>query len=108
MRVLDQVKEIVGSATVFDKPYDKNGITVIPASRLTGGGGGGQQSGDESPAGGGAGVQASPAGAIVIKGDQVTWVSAVNLNRAIVFGQLLLLAAILSWRSVMVARARKR
>ena len=108
MKVLDQVKEIVGSATVFDRPYDKNGITVIPASRLTGGGGGGQQAGEESPAGGGAGVQASPAGALVIKGDQVTWVPAVNINRAIVLGQLLVLAAILSWRSVMVARARRR
>jgi uncharacterized spore protein YtfJ len=108
MKVLDQVKEIVGGATVFDKPYEKDGITVIPASRLTGGGGGGQQSGDESPAGGGAGVQASPAGALVIKADQVSWVPALNLNRAVIFGQLLVLAAILSWRSVMIARARRR
>lgn len=108
MRVLDQVKEIVGSATVFDKPYEKDGVTVIPASRLAGGGGGGQQAGEESPAGGGAGVQASPAGAFVVRGDEVAWVPALDVNRAIIFGQLLVLAAILSWRSVMLARARRR
>ena len=108
MKVLDQVKEIVSSATVYDKPYEKNGVTVIPASRLMGGGGGGQQGAEESPAGGGAGIQARPAGALVIKGDQVTWVPAFDLNRVVFLGQLLVLAGILSWRSVAVARARRR
>lgn len=108
MRVLDQVKEIVGGATVFDRPFEKNGITVIPASRLTGGGGGGEQGGEESAAGGGAGVQATPAGALVINGDTVTWVPALDLNRVLLVSQLLLLVAILSWRSVAAARARRR
>jgi uncharacterized spore protein YtfJ len=108
MRVLDQVKEIVGGATVFDRPFEKNGVTVIPASRLTGGGGGGEQGGDSSPAGGGVGVQATPAGALVIRGDSVTWVPALDLNRIVLVSQLLLFVGILSWRSVAAARARRR
>jgi uncharacterized spore protein YtfJ len=108
LRVLDQVKEIVDGTTVFDKPLEKNGITVIPASRLTAGGGGGEQGGESSPAGGGAGVQATPAGALVIKGDAVTWVPAVDLNRIVMISQLLVLVGILSWRSVAAARARRR
>ena len=108
MKVLEQVKEIVDGATVFDKPFEKNGITVIPASRLTAGGGGGEQGGDASPAGGGAGVQATPAGALVIRADSVTWVPALDVNRIVLISQLLVLVGILSWRSVAAARARRR
>ena len=42
MKMLDQLKEIVADTVVFGKPYEKNGITVIPAARVMGGGGGGQ------------------------------------------------------------------
>ena len=108
MRILDQVKELVGGTSVFGQPYEKNGLTVIPASTVMGGGGGGQDSSSEGAAGGGVGVQARPAGALVIKGDDVSWLPAVDVNRAILVGQLIAVLVFLSWRSVAIARARAR
>lgn len=108
MKILDQVKDVVGGVTVFGEPYAKNGLTVIPAFRVMGGGGGGQEAGaDDAAGGGGFGVDARPAGAFVVKGDDVRWVPAFDLNRVIFVGQLVLLAAILSWRSVAKARSRR-
>ena len=48
------------------------------------------------------------AGAFVIKGEDVSWIPAIDLNRIILGAQVLLIVAILSWRSVARARARKR
>ncbi len=111
MKVLEQVKQLVGGSTVFGAPYEKNGVAVIPASSFWAGGGGGEGSAPDSQGsgeGGGAGVMARPAGVFVIKGDNVAWVPAFDLNRVILMGQLVVLAAILSWRSVARARARRR
>lgn len=50
MRILDQVRDVVGGARVFGDPYEKNGLTLIPAFRVSGGGGGGQDAGTQRPA----------------------------------------------------------
>ena len=107
MSILDQVKDAVIGATVFGEPYEKNGVTVIPASKVRGGGGGGQE-GPDAAVGGGFGLDAKPVGAFVVKGSDVSWVPALDLNRVIFMGQLVLLVAILSWRSVARQRARLR
>lgn len=108
MRILDQVKEVVGGTTVFGQPYEKNGITVIPAATVWGGGGGGQDSSAEGAAGGGAGVQARPVGAFVVKGEDVSWVPAIDISRIVLMGQIVMIIAIVSWRSVAKARLRAR
>jgi uncharacterized spore protein YtfJ len=106
MSVLDQVKSAVVGATVFGEPYEKNGVTVIPAAKVSGGGGGGQEA-ENAASGGGFGLDARPVGAFVVRGSDVSWVPALDLNRVIFMGQLVLLAAILSWRSVAKHRARR-
>ncbi|HEY3084455.1 MAG TPA: spore germination protein GerW family protein [Candidatus Dormibacteraeota bacterium] len=106
MKILDQVKDVVTGTTVFGTPYEKNGVTVIPASKVSGGGGGGE--GSDQAGGAGVGLDARPAGAFVIKGDEVSWLPAIDINRVIFMGQVVLLAAILSWRSVAKMRARRR
>lgn len=65
---------------VYAEPYEKDGVTVITAARVSGGGGGGtgQNKQEGQGEGGGFGVNASPAGAYVIKGDNVRWVPAVD------------------------------
>ncbi|TMB41826.1 MAG: sporulation protein [Chloroflexi bacterium] len=112
MKILEQVKELVGGTTVYDAPYEKDGMTVIAASRVMGGGGGGEMGKDagEAPggAGGGVGLDARPAGAFVIKGDDVSWIPAMDINRIVLGGQLVAIIALLSWRSVAKARARAR
>lgn len=75
---------------VFGEPFEKNGITVIPAARVRGGAGGG---GDNAGSGGGGfGLNASPAGAFIIKGDQVRWEPAVDVNKVFLLGAIGLLA----------------
>ena len=66
---------------VFGDPYQKNGVTVIPAAKVMGGGGGGSGEGPEGQGQGtgtGFGMAAKPAGAYVIHGDQVRWQPAVD------------------------------
>ena len=69
---------------VFGDPYEKDGVTVIPAAKVIGGGGGG---GGEAPEGqgkgegSGFGVVARPVGAYVIRGNEVTWQPAIDVNR---------------------------
>jgi uncharacterized spore protein YtfJ len=82
---------------VYGEPYERNGVTVIPAATVLGGAGGGtgDQPDGASGGGGGFGVQARPVGAYVIRGEEVTWKPAMDLSRVILGCQLLGLAAIL-------------
>jgi uncharacterized spore protein YtfJ len=72
---------------VFGDPYERNGVTVIPAAKVMGGGGGGEGTdpGGETIVGSGSGfgLVARPAGAYVIRGDEVTWQPAVDVNRIV-------------------------
>jgi uncharacterized spore protein YtfJ len=71
---------------VFGDPYEKNGLTVIPAAKVMGGGGGGageSTDGEGQGSGTGFGIAAKPAGAYVIRGDEVRWQPAVDVNRII-------------------------
>jgi uncharacterized spore protein YtfJ len=85
---------------VFGDPYEKNGVTVIPAAKVLGGGGGGEGEGPEGPRAGsgmgsGFGVVAKPAGAYVVHGDEVKWQPAVDVNRIIVIAFALAALALL-------------
>jgi uncharacterized spore protein YtfJ len=88
---------------VFGDPYEKNGVTVIPAAKVMGGGGGGEGTDPSGEAivgsGTGFGRAARPAGAYVIRGDEVTWQPAVDVNQ-IIAGALALagLALVLALR----------
>jgi uncharacterized spore protein YtfJ len=110
MNVIDQVKDVVTGRRVFGEPYEKNGVTVIPAAKVRGGGGGGgAEAADEDGKGGsgaGFGLDARPVGAFVIKGEDVTWLPAIDVNRIILGAQIMVIIAMLSWRSVAKARAK--
>ena len=119
--IIEEASESIGSKRVFGEPYEKNGVTVIPAARVMGGVGGGDGSsvpaGSESddptavrPSGSGAGygMRASPAGAFVIKGDDVRWMPAVDVNRLVFGFQVVLIVFFLVVRSVAKARAKAK
>ena len=88
---------------VFGEPFEKNGVTVIPAAKVMGGGGGGEGETSEKDgapgkgSGTGFGLSARPAGAYVIKGDHVKWEPAVDVER-IVLGAMSLAAVFLLTR----------
>jgi len=92
---------------VYGEPYEKNGVTFIPAASVMGGGGGGEgEGGDDAPAGagGGYGVVARPVGAYQIKGGEVTWVPAADTTRVIIMSEVVAIVALFVVRSIFRAR----
>jgi uncharacterized spore protein YtfJ len=105
---IEQAKEAMTVRRVFGDPYEKNGVIMIPAARVQGGagGGGGEGPGGEgSGRGSGFGVNAKPAGAFVIRGDDVQWRPAIDVNKVILGAQLIAVFALLLARAVIKARA---
>lgn len=105
---IEQAKEAMTVRRVFGDPYEKGGVTVIPAARVQGGAGGG---GGEGPDGKGAGsgsgfgLSARPAGVFVIAGDDVQWRPAVDANKVIMGAAFVAVAALLLARTAIRSRA---
>lgn len=94
-----QARDAMTVKRVFGEPYEKDGITIIPAAWVAGGAGGG---GDAQGAGGsGFGLAAFPVGAYIIKDGYVAWRPALNVN-------IVVLAALLTFRTVVRARSKRR
>jgi len=70
---------------VYAEPIERDGVTVIPAARVSGGGGGGNGYEPDGPQGDGGGfaMSARPAGAFVVKDGTVRWVPAIDPARVI-------------------------
>jgi uncharacterized spore protein YtfJ len=107
-KTIEQAKDALTVRRVFGDPYEKNGVTVIPAARVQGGGGGGTSEGtqgDGKGSGSGFGLNARPAGAYVIRGDDVDWRPAIDPNKVIVGAALVAFAALLLARTAIKVRA---
>lgn len=114
---MTQVEELLGGVRdalsvkrVYGDPYEKDGVTFIPAASVGGGGGGGG-GGDEdgnSGSGGGFGLGGRPVGAYVIKDGNVRWEPAIDVTRLAVMGQVLGLVALLILRSMVKGRAKRK
>jgi uncharacterized spore protein YtfJ len=103
------VTESITAKRVFAEPYERDGVTVIPAATVAGGGGGGgghdeehQQGGE----GGGFGLSARPAGAYVIKDGNVSWQPAVDVNRLVATIGAIAVAYLLTRTRIARVRAR--
>jgi uncharacterized spore protein YtfJ len=110
-RMITEARDVITVKRVFGDPYEKDGVTIIPAATVQGGGGGG---GGEGPTGqgkgegGGFGLSARPAGAYVISNDQVTWQPAVDVNRVVAVGGAVAIVAFFMFRSIVKVRAKAR
>lgn len=110
-RLISEARDVITVKRVFGDPYEKDGVTIIPAATVQGGGGGG---GGEGPAdqgkggGGGFGLSVRPAGAYVINNGEVTWQPAVDVNRVVAVGGAVAMVAFLMLRSIVRARATVR
>ena len=111
-----EVQELIAGARdaitvkrVYGDPYEKNGLTVIPAAVVRGGGGaGGGEHDDEKGQGGGFGLVARPSGAWIIEEGKATWKPAVDVNRIVLGGQIVALAAVLVAGRVMFEQSKHR
>ena len=78
MDLLEQIGKAEEAFTVrrvFGEPFERDGVTVIPAARVQGavGGGGGQAPGGEGGAGTGFAMNTKPFGLFVLKYGEVAW-----------------------------------
>ncbi|MCD6021812.1 MAG: hypothetical protein K0R20_1522 [Actinomycetia bacterium] len=109
-KTIEAATDAITVRRVFGEPYEKNGTIVIPAARVQGGAGGGSgEDGAGRGRGGGSGfgLSAKPVGAFVIKGEDVTWRPAVDVNRVIVGVQVVIVFALMVARSIVNARAER-
>ncbi len=95
--LVNGVRDMITVKRVYGDPFEKNGVTVIPAAAVRGGGGGGEgrRGEGETGTGGGFGMTARPVGAWIIEDGKVTWKPAVEVNKIILGGQIVGLVAIL-------------
>ncbi len=105
---INSARDAMSARRVFGEPYEKDGVTIITAAKISGGGGGGSGGDAEhgQGIGGGFGMNATPVGAYVIKDGKVTWVPAVDVNRVIFGGQLVVIVLLLTIRGFMRRRMR--
>lgn len=104
--MMAQAKDTMTVKRVFGESYEKDGVTVIPAAAIAGGAGGGEGGKSGEQGSGGFGMGAKPAGAYVIENGTVRWQPAVDVNRAILGGQIVAIVLLLTLRAIMTARAR--
>lgn len=106
--VLGTARDAITVKRIYAEPYEKDGLTVIPAAMVGGGGGGGMghdEKGDEGE-GGAFGMGGRPAGAFVIEGGKVSWRPAVDPNRIMTMLGLVVIAYLLSRPRLARARAK--
>ena len=102
---ISNAQDAITVRKVFGEPFEKDGLTFIPAARVMGGSGGGSgldpqgQQGE----GGGFGMNARPAGAFIIRDGQIQWRPAIDPNTLIVA-----IATVLTTALITRAWARRR
>lgn len=104
-----RARDAVTVKRVFGKPYEKDGITVIPVAKVRGGAGGGGGEGPDGQgkgSGSGFGLAARPVGAYLVRGEDLSWRPAVDVNRIVLGAQIVVVVALLVVRSIVRTRAR--
>jgi uncharacterized spore protein YtfJ len=97
-----KARDAITVKRVYGAPYERDGVTVIPAAAVAGGAGGGSGEDGEGGAvgsGGGFGLGARPVGAFVIEDGNVRWQPAFDATRiaqqALIAGGLLALLLVM-------------
>ena len=105
---ISRAQDAITVRKVFGEPFEKDGLTVIPAARVMGGTGGGtgQDESGQQGEGGGFGLVARPAGAFVIRDGEVTWRPAVDPTTVIAAGTAITIVAIVAGTWLRIRSAR--
>ena len=103
-QIMHNARDALSVRRVFGEPYERDGVTFIPAATIVGGSGGGGDNRPEGGSGGGFGLIARPAGAYVIRNGEVSWQPAVDMNKVF----MLALASLVVLRTFVKSRAKRR
>jgi uncharacterized spore protein YtfJ len=114
--IIDQARDTFTVRRVYGEPIERNGLLLVPVAAVWGGAGGG--GGEGRPAGegsapgsgfgGGWGGETRPIGAFVIRGEEVSWQPVVDVNRAVLGGQIVAMVALVVAGMIVRARMRSR
>jgi uncharacterized spore protein YtfJ len=105
--VIVQARDALTVKRVFGEPYEKDGVTIIPAARVQGGAGGGEDpQGKGRGSGSGFGLTARPVGAFIIREGELSWQPALDVTRIVLGGQVVAVVALLTVRAILKARSR--
>jgi uncharacterized spore protein YtfJ len=91
--------DAINAKRVYGDPYERDGMTLIPAAAVGGGAGGGggeDTEGKQRGSGGGFGVGGRPVGAYVIQDGTVRWEPAIDVTQVILRAQLAALILLLA------------
>jgi uncharacterized spore protein YtfJ len=122
--VLNHARDAMSVKRVFGDPYEQDGLTVIPVATVMGGAGAGGGSGvgaqpgsaedegvevgaGDAGYGMGYGLKTTPAGVYVIKGGEVEWKPAVDVNRLALQRAGVIVVALLVLRSIVRTLAKR-
>ena len=108
--VIAQARDALTVKRVFGEPYEKDGVTIIPAARVQGGAGGGSgedPQGQGKGSGSGFAMTARPVGAFVLREGELSWRPAVDVNRIVLGGQVVIIVALLTVRTIIKAKAKR-
>jgi hypothetical protein len=102
--ILDRARDTMTIKRVFGEPFEQDGVTILPVARVSGGAGAGTGHEGESGGGGGFGMNATGLGVFEVRGGEATWKPAIDINRVIMGGQMLMVVLLLVIRSIAKAR----
>ena len=103
------LREGMNVTRVFGEAYEKDGVTVIPVAQIGGGGGAGGGGTEAEGGGGGAfGLGAKPVGVYVIRGGEVSWKPALDVNKIIGSATTAFIAFLVIGRSILKRRGKKK
>ena len=108
--VIAQARDALTVKRVFGEPYEKDGVTIIPAARVQGGAGGGSGEDPQSQgkgSGSGFAMTARPVGVFIIREGELSWRPAVDVNRIVLGGQVVAIVALLTVRAISKAKAKR-
>lgn len=119
---IEAARDSLNVRRAFGEAYQAEGATVIPVAKVMGGSGmgfgsgSGGESDDErrgphaegAGGGGGFGARVKPLGVYEVRDGQVTWQPAIDYNRAIIGGQVLLAIVAVAYACVRRTRHRAR
>jgi uncharacterized spore protein YtfJ len=93
-------RDAITVSRVYGEPFERNGVTVIPAAAVGGGaGGGGGEDPEHKQSGGGSGfgLGARPVGAYVIDDQGARWEPATDLTRLLLRAQVIAAVMLVLW-----------
>ncbi|HAX24264.1 MAG TPA: hypothetical protein PK593_01065 [Thermomicrobiales bacterium] len=104
LEILERARDTMTVKRVFGEPIHEGGVIIVPVAKVSGGAGAG--SGHDGDGGGGYGMHATGIGVFEIRDGAVAFKPAIDMNRVIMGGQMVIIAAMIIAGGIIRARMK--